>query len=141
MKGTCPNCEREADIQVIESTENLEIRGESVETKVKYYKCTVCEQLFEDPRIEDDPLERAYREYRRRHGMTQPEAIRAIRKKYGLTQGELARLLGWGIATLSRYENGALQSSAHDRILALAMEPRNLLKLVDDIPDAHAARQ
>jgi len=68
--------------------------------------------------------------------MIQPEAIREIRKKYGLTQGELAGLLGWGVATLSRYENGALQSSAHDRLLALATEPRNLLKLVDATPDA-----
>jgi hypothetical protein len=35
--------------------------------------------------------------------------------------------LGQGGATLSRYENGALQSEAHDQLLKLVMQPENLL--------------
>jgi hypothetical protein len=46
------------------------------------------------------------------------------------------RLLGWGGATLSRYENGALQDETHEKALRLAMEPRNLLKLIEQTPDA-----
>ena len=66
--------------------------------------------------------------------MTQPEEIRALRTKYGLTQGELSKLLGWGAATLSRYENGALQDEAHEKVLRLATDPRNLLKLIQESP-------
>lgn len=136
MKGICPNCEKETELEVVRATEEIEIRGESVPVEVEYYRCLACGEEFEDPRSGDDPLDRAYREYRRRHGMMQPEDIQATRKRYGLTQSEMNRLLGWGAVTLSRYENGALQNEAHEKILRLAMEPRNLLTLIEEKPDA-----
>ena len=136
MRGICPNCEKETELEVVRATEEIEIRGESVSVDVEYCRCLVCGEEFEDPRSGDDPLDRAYREYRRRHGMMQPEEIQAVRKKYGLTQGEMSRLLGWGAVTLSRYENGALQNEAHEKILRLAMDPRNLLKLIEEKPCA-----
>jgi len=130
MKGVCPNCEKISELEHIITTEELNIRGELITVKVEYYKCTECGEEFEDPGSKDDPLDRAYREYRRKHGMIQPEEIREIRKRYGLTQQELSKLIGWGGATLSRYENGALQDEAHDRILQLIKNPENLHKLI-----------
>ena len=67
--------------------------------------------------------------------MLQPEDIKSFRKQYGLTQTELSQILGWGGATLSRYENGALQDEAHEKILKLVQEPSNLLKLILDTPN------
>jgi transcriptional regulator with XRE-family HTH domain len=64
--------------------------------------------------------------------MLQAEDIKEIRKKYGITQTELSRLLGVGGATLSRYENGALQDKAHDTQLKLISDPRNMLKIVHE---------
>jgi putative zinc finger/helix-turn-helix YgiT family protein len=136
MRLICPNCEQESDVEVVRTVEDLEIRGEHIKVEVEYYKCLSCGEEFEDPRSSRDPLEKAYREYRKRHGMIQPEEIRSLRKKYGLTQGEMADLLGWGATTLSRYENGALQDEAHEKTLRLAIDPRNLLKLVEETPDA-----
>ena len=57
--------------------------------------------------------------------MLQPEDIREFRRRQGLSQKELSDPLGWGAVTLSRYENDALQSEAHERALRLAMQPRN----------------
>jgi putative zinc finger/helix-turn-helix YgiT family protein len=136
VRGICPSCEKETELEVVRATEEIEIRGESVPIEVEYYRCLACGEEFEDPRSGDDPLDRAYREYRRRHGMMQPEEIQGTRKKYGLTQSEMSRLLGWGAVTLSRYENGALQNEAHEKILRLAMESRNLLKLIEEKPEA-----
>lgn len=136
MKGICPNCEKERDLELIRTTEDVEVRGEHIEVDVEYYKCLSCGEEFEDPHSDDDPLDKAYREYRKRHHMVQPEEIRSMRKRYGLTQNEMAKLLGWGATTLSRYENGALQDEAHEKTLRLAMEPRNLLTLIEDTPDA-----
>jgi len=135
MKGICPNCEKETELEVVKNIEDIKVRGELIKVEVKYYKCKSCGEEFEDPRSDEDPLDRAYREYRRRHGMMQPEEIREFRKKFGLTQNEMSRLLGWGGATLSRYENGALQDETHEKALRLAMEPRNLLKLIEATPD------
>lgn len=136
MRGICPNCEKETNLELIRTTENIEVRGEQIEVEMEYYRCLDCGEEFEDPRSDHDPLDKAYREYRRRHGMTQPEEIRSLRKRYGLTQSELAKLLGWGAVTLSRYENGALQDETHEKTFRLAMEPRNLSKLIKETPDA-----
>ena len=135
MKGICPNCEKETELEVVKNVEDIKVRGELIKVEVKYYKCKSCGEEFEDPRSDEDPLDKAYREYRRRHGMMQPEEIREFRKKFGLTQNEMNRLLGWGGATLSRYENGALQDETHEKALRLAMDPRNLLKLIEATPD------
>jgi len=135
MKGICPNCEKETELELVQKVEDIKVRGEVIRVEVKYYKCKSCGEEFEDPRSDEDPLDKAYREYRRRHGMMQPEEIREFRKRFGLTQNEMSRLLGWGGATLSRYENGALQDETHEKALRLAMEPRNLLKLIATTPD------
>ncbi|MBM4339648.1 MAG: DUF4065 domain-containing protein [Deltaproteobacteria bacterium] len=135
MKGICPNCEKETELELIHRAEDIKVRGETIKVEMKYYKCKNCGEEFEDPKSDDDPLDKAYREYRRRHGMMQPEEVRDFRKRFGLTQNEMSRLLGWGGATLSRYENGALQDETHEKALRLAMDPRNLLKLIEVTTD------
>jgi len=136
MKGICPNCEKEAELELVHRVEEIKVRGEAIKVEVKYYKCKNCGEEFEDPHSDEDPLDKAYREYRRRHGMMQPEEVRDFRKRSGLTQNEMSRLLGWGGATLSRYENGALQDETHEKALRLTMDPRNLLKLIEESTDA-----
>ena len=121
MKGICPNCEKETELELVRAKEVVEVRGEPIEVDVEFFKCTECGADFENTRGPDS-LATAYRVYRRRHDMLQPEQIRDWRKQYGLTQKELGRLLGWGGVTLSRYENGALHVEAHEKILRLAME-------------------
>src|SRR4030042_3509419 len=73
MKGICPNCEKETELELIQKVEEIKVRGEVIKVDVKYYKCKSCGEEFEDPRSDEDPLDKAYREYRRRHGMMQPE--------------------------------------------------------------------
>lgn len=135
MKGICPNCEKETELEHVRTKEVVEVRGEPIEVDSEFFKCTECGAEFENTRGPDS-LALAYREYRRRHDMLQPEQIRDWRKQYGLTQKELGQLLGWGGVTLSRYETGALQVEAHEKILRLAMEPHNLITLIEETPEA-----
>jgi len=135
MKGICPNCEKETELEIVRTKEMIEVRGEPIEVDVEFFKCTECGADFESTRG-PDALVLAYQEYRHRHDMLQPEQIRNWRKQYGLTQNELSQILGWGGVTLSRYENGALHSEAHEKILRLAMEPHNLITLIEETPDA-----
>jgi putative zinc finger/helix-turn-helix YgiT family protein len=131
MIGICPYCEKETSLTSVENVENFNVRGEIIPVMVKYLRCDECGGEFRDPKSRDDPLDEAYSEYRRRKNLVQPEEIKAFRRKYDLTQKELSDLLGIGIATLSRYENGALQDEAHDSILRLGMQPRNLKDLIN----------
>jgi putative zinc finger/helix-turn-helix YgiT family protein len=130
------NCERETNTKLVKGKETYKIRGEEIDLDVEYLKCTECGKEFAPPKPAIDPINQAYREYRRRHAMLQPEDIRSHRETYGLTQQEMSRLLGWGFATISRYENGALQDEAHEKALRLSLEPHNLLKLLEETPHA-----
>jgi len=135
MTNICPNCEKETKIKTVTRGEGIDVRGETIEVEAQYFQCTECGVEFESTQG-PDALEEAYREYRRRHEMLQPEDIREWRKTYGITQKELSALLGWGGATLSRYENGALQDETHEKMLRMGMEPHNLLNLIRETPHA-----
>lgn len=130
MIGFCPECEKTTELSVANTIEEFNIRGEKILVNVTLLKCEEHGHLFDDPESDDDPLDRAYREFRIKEGLLQPEEIKQMRLSYSLTQRELSSLLGWGGATLSRYENGALQSESHDKLLRLAMEPDNLIELI-----------
>jgi putative zinc finger/helix-turn-helix YgiT family protein len=133
----CPICGEGATLQPVEQTETFEVRGEAIEVQSIVMQCPQCgEEMLrpEDP----DPVDRAFREYRKRHNLLQPEEIRELRGRYQLTQSELSTLLGLGGATLSRWENGSLQEEPHDHLLRFAMEPQNLHKLLQEKPDAIA---
>lgn len=136
MLTICPHCEAEREVTTLKTTEDFKIRGDVVRVDVDYYKCLTCGEEFDDPASDRDPIDEAYVLYRQKNNMLQPADIKDIRKKHGLTQAELSKLLGWGLATLSRYENGALQEESHDKILKLIKEPQNLLKLIEGKPDA-----
>jgi len=135
MQSFCPNCEVVCPVHLEQAVETLEVRDVPISVDVTFLRCDVCGTDFDSPE-HGDPLEVAFRKYRSQHGLIQPEQIHTFRKKYGLTQQELSHLLGWGGATLSRYENGALQDAAHDRALSMIMEPGNLLSLLRQHPNA-----
>ncbi len=135
MKAICPNCEQETNIETIKQRETFDVRGEPVEVDVEFQRCSACGDEFENTRGVD-ALALAYNKFRQCHNMLQPEDIKHWRSNYGLTQKEANDLLGWGGATLSRYENGALQAEAHENLLRLAMEPHNLLQLIEKTPKA-----
>jgi len=134
MRAFCPHCEVERDLDPISTSRDYEIRGDSIPIRVEELKCEECGNAFDPPDSTYDPLDIAYREYRRKHQMLQPEEIKELRKTLGVTQQELANLLGWGGATLSRYENGALQDDAHETTLRLLRDPKNVLKLIEANP-------
>jgi len=126
----CPKCKTENSFTGMSSVETVNIRNENIQIEVPYFKCKVCNEEFFD--LDTDPLDLAYRQFRSKYNMIQPEQIKDFRKKFELTQKDLSNLLGWGGATISRYENGALQDEAHDKILHLVMDPKNLKKLIHD---------
>lgn len=136
FKDICPNCEKITSLELIQRQDTINVRGESIEIEDQFFHCLECGEEFEDPKSTHDILALAYQKYRHMHGMLLPDEILAWRKKYNLTQKELSSLLSWGGATLSRYEQGALQDDAHEKMLRLIMDPYNLLNLIGDNPQA-----
>lgn len=135
MNAFCPNCEKETKQVLIDKVEEINIRGEVVPIHLEYYQCEECGEDFEIPRPGYDPVDAAYHEYRKIKGMVQPQEIKNFRKELGLTQKEFSEIIGIGIATLNRYENGALQSEAHDQAIQLCMQPSNFLQIITKKPN------
>lgn len=135
MKTFCPNCEKETEQRLIETTTEIKVKEENIQVQVKYYQCEECGEDYEIPSSDYDPLDEAYRIYRSRKGLLQPEEIKDFRKKLVLSQKEMSNILGIGIATLNRYENGSLQSDAHDNLIRSYMQLDNLLHLLEEKPE------
>jgi putative zinc finger/helix-turn-helix YgiT family protein len=131
VRGFCSNCEKETRLELVTKEEVIRVRNKPIKIELQYLRCVECGDEAFDPSLNVDPFSLAYRKYRKEYGFLQPEEIREWRKANKLTQGELAKLLGVGGATISRYENGALQDPSHEKLLRLAMNPSNLLQLVD----------
>ena len=131
VRGLCSNCEKETRLELVTKEEVIRVRNKPIKIELQYLRCVECGDEAFDPSLNVDPFSLAYRKYRKEYGFLQPEEIREWRKANKLTQGELAKLLGVGGATISRYENGALQDPSHEKLLRLAMNPSNLLQLVE----------
>lgn len=57
--------------------------------------------------------------YRHQVGLLTGEEIKKLRKEKGMTQANLAELSGFGVASIKRWETGAIQSQSADRTLRL----------------------
>lgn len=111
------------------------VRNEPIEINEKVRINLLNNEEILDVELEDENLENIYRQYRKKKGLLTPEQIKNIREKYGLSQRAFSRILGWGEITVHRYENGALQSRAHNDYLILLQNPDNLKKLLEENRD------
>jgi len=137
LHDPCPNCGEVGHLQVLNRNETVKVRGQAFGVQAEFFHCEACGEDFESA-DGPDSLASAYRQYRQANGLLQPEALKTWRQSLGLRQAELATVLGWSTATVSRYENGALQDDAHDRAMRAAMTGAGLAELVraaKDLPD------
>lgn len=133
MSNVCFECD--SDMIQVRRTEPVTVRGEKIEVEFEYLQCPNCGEEYEVSRPDNDPLDRAYRIYRERKGLLQPEDIRGFREDLQLSQREMSAILGIGVATLNRYENGALQTEALDKTIRYYREdPRRILARIKEQP-------
>lgn len=135
MDCFCPFCEKTTPAQVVDAVVAHTIKGVDVTVSARLVQCEVCGGRFNSPELDQDLAAMALNAYRDKVGLLKPDEIRAFRNTFDLTQQELAKILGWGPATLSRYENGAPQDEAHDRALRMIMRPETLLAELTERPE------
>lgn len=131
-KYLCGKCDFVEETIIENRVEFIPVKGENTEVNTNVRICSKCGEDIFDNELEDKNLTLAYDMYRRKHNILFPEQVKAIREKYSLTQQNLARVLGWGEVTLSRYENGSLPEESHNNLLKLIQDPFNMKKLLDE---------
>ncbi|MCR4687200.1 MAG: DUF4065 domain-containing protein [Lachnospiraceae bacterium] len=121
----CPLCDHQHEVEERQRLTTTIIKGEEVEYKERYYYCANAdedENEFECGSMINENLLNARNAYRVKKGLLTSDEIIEIRREYGLTQVELARLLGWGEATIARYESKAIQDESYDMMLRLVKD-------------------
>jgi putative zinc finger/helix-turn-helix YgiT family protein len=119
----CHNCREERDIEIREEKESYPVRNEQTEIMAKVTYCMHCGEQIWNEEFDENNLQVAYRIYRAKHGLLQPEEIKRIREKYTLSQTAFGRILGFGDKTITRYENGSIQDLAQNNLIELASFP------------------
>lgn len=118
----CPLCDKMHEIEERKRSATIILKGEEVTYEERFYFCTNAnedENEFETGAMTNENLLNARNSYRIKMGLLTSDEIVAIRENYGLSQVDLAKLLGWGEATISRYESKAIQDEAYDTMLRL----------------------
>ena len=118
----CPLCDKTHEVEERKRFATIILKGEEVTYEERFYFCANAdtdENEFETGSMTNENLLNARNAYRVNHGLLTSDEIVAIRENYGLSQVDLARLLGWGEATISRYESKAIQDEAYDTMLRL----------------------
>ena len=126
MKKYCEECGKEVDAKIVVKKEKYEVYGESIEVETRVLTCEDCGEEFFCEELDNATLISVYNEYRKRHKLLFPDAIKKIREQYGLSQRSFAKLLNWGDKTIRRYENGSIQDKAHNSLLLFLREPENM---------------
>lgn len=122
IKMECPLCDKLHEIEERTRVAKTIIKNEEVNYQETYYFCSNNnddENEFVTGKQENENLLNARNEYRKKHDLLTSDEIIAIRERYGLSQVDFAKLLGWGEATISRYESKAIQDDAYDNMLKI----------------------
>ena len=119
---SCPLCDKTHEIEERKRITTITLKGKEVTYEERFYFCANAdedENEFESGAMTNENLLNARNAYRVKKGLLTSGEIVAIRESYGLSQVDLAKLLGWGEATISRYESKAIQDEAYDTMLRL----------------------
>lgn len=130
----CPLCGKIHEVEERKRITATIIKDTRVSYEETYFYCVNAGEEgneFETGVMMNANLMNARNAYRQDMGLLTSDEIVAIRESYGLFQVDLARILGWGEATVSRYERKAIQDKAYDTMLRLIKDnPLKALELL-----------
>ncbi len=131
MKSYCEKCDNTRTVTIKGKKESLVVKGDRIDIDADVAICSACGKEVFCLELDDKNLQLAYSIYREKHAILSPTQIASIRKKYMLSQRALGKLLEWGDITINRYEKGAIQDSAHNELLMLIGDPKNMREIFE----------
>ena len=116
-KAYCQSCDKDVDYYVKESKREGTIRGVTFKYIFIEAYCSSCNERVFPNSIKKINWVTELDEYKKNVGLLSSKEIIEIRKKLCLTQHGLAELMGCGLKTITRYENGAIQDRVFDNFI------------------------
>jgi len=130
-KKLCLICMEVHEVETVEIIETEIFKDEKISFTATYEYCSVADEYLEtEEMIKANSL--AMKDaYRKKTGLLTSREIIMIREKYGVSQKDFSEILGWGRATITRYENHQVQDRAHDDILRkIGSDPKWFLEIL-----------
>ncbi len=113
----CIKCGCERPYSVASSREVISVKGVVFSAVLMSAHCRECGEEVYVPEINDENVKSREAEYRRAAKLITVEEVDGILKKYNIGACPLAKLLGFGDITITRYLDGQLPSRANSDIL------------------------
>lgn len=101
-----PICEEEHEVDLIEKEKEIIIKDKKIKYREKFYICNKYkdQNTFQNGELWNEGLTNSLDSYREQEELLTSKEIKQIRNKYKITQLEMAKLLGVGDVTVTRYE-------------------------------------
>lgn len=125
----CDACGKDVEYIVLEKKRKGNIKGTEFSYVEVYCRCKHCGNFVEVPEITEKNLKEYYEAYKKAAGLLSGKDIFQIRSRYGLSASKFAQILCLGEKTITRYENGAIQSREVDLLIRLASKGDNIVEL------------
>lgn len=109
---------------------SVEYRGETIFYDRAFYHCVDSDLDFADDELEAANLKLIYDTYRRIHDIPLAEELKAMRENYGIPASAMSLILGLGENQFGLYEEGTVPTVSVGKLLAFAMEPSNMKKML-----------
>lgn len=107
IKVNCPICNKKHFVEKRKRTNKIKIKDKVIEYEEIFLQCPQTneeENEYVNAEIMDENLQNARDAYRFQNNLLTSKEIKQIRNKYKITQLEMAKLLGVGDVTVTRYE-------------------------------------
>ena len=121
----CLQCMDEHDVQNASISEMVAFKGRKVTYNAVYEYCENSDELMETEEMIKQNKLTMIDSYREEVGLMTSMQVSEVREKYTISQKDFSEVLGWGRATITRYENHQVQDRAHDDVLRMvASDPK-----------------
>jgi len=123
-KVLCLCCGNEVDVYYDKIDSQIEYKGQKIKYKEKVAYCKECNAMVDVPNLWDENLREIQHNYCVLNNRCSIVDLEKILQKYNIGKEPLAKMLGWGAATIKRYFNGMLPSKMYsDEIKKLLNSP------------------
>lgn len=132
----CLICMEQHDVNTVLVEDEEEFKNQDVTFEACYEYCSRAEEYLEtEEMIKANGL--AMKDaYRDKVGLLTSKEIIEIRNMYDVSQKDFSEILGWGGATITRYENHQVQDQVHDDVLRkIDNDPQWFLQMLNRTKD------
>lgn len=140
-KFYCEYCNAEEETEVRREEREFVVKDESVKVTIETRYCCKCGQSVWDEAIEVRNEKIVFDAYRAQKMFLSPNEIKEIREAIGISQSAFSRLLGFGAKTITRYEGGAPQDTAHNLLILCMKDKKNVKRAFDTNSSALSTRE